>query len=162
MKRVLTSLGMILVLVLTMESTDFTSNGYHKVHAAAVPTSDFTTKGAPGLSFGHVEITLYGFPGQNGNTARVVDIRPCEVPPEGAEATKCVGKNIGEGIKSLTAEVKVLHNHLYASADIELWNFILLPGAGGLVGIQTTEPYETKTIDVPGVQTGQARITFLP
>ena len=162
MKRVLTSLGMISVLLLTMASTGFTSNGYQKVHAAAVPTLDFTTKGAPGLSFGHIEITLYGFPGQNGNTARVVDIRPCEAPPEGAEATKCVGKNIGEGIKSLTAEVKVLHNHLYTSADIELWNSILLPGAGGLVGIRTTEPSETKTIDILGVGTGRATIVFGP
>jgi hypothetical protein len=175
MMRVLTCLGMISALLLTMTSTGFISNGYQKVYAAAdFPTLDFGTKirewinnqirqelsplSSPTTSVSVVKITLSGFPHQTGES--VTNVQLVCVDVGGCSGKPTIIEIPGIGKDSSVAEV------LFRPIGTEIFVTITdLPGQTGPSVTDfslTTSPVATKTIDIPGIGTGQARVQLVP
>jgi hypothetical protein len=169
MIRVLTCLGMISVLLLTMASTGFVSNGYQKVYGASdFPTSDLGTKIRESINnlirdelipssgpFSSMKITISDFTSQTGPS--VTNIGLTCFPGGCSGSSDMVIPGRGEG----TARGGVYLSFHFISPQIEIGRVTFtgfphqtFPGVILLFSKTTKVPF----FGIPGVGFGQALV----
>lgn len=185
MTRVLTSLGMILVLLSTMASTGFVSNGYQKVYAQAdFPNSDLGAKIRESINaqikklflpgqeifeaFRAINLILSGFPHQTGESVTNIHVNPtpCVLVPPSSDFcngfSNIVIPGIGKG--NVQVFVAIISSPDFFSLAIHV-TIDGLPGQTGssfdTFGGRSLGPF-TRTIDISGIGTGQATVELIP